>query len=334
MARIVYFGTPAFAVPTLQRLVALSGNAIEVVLVVTQPDRPAGRGHRLEPSPVKRAADQFGLPVYQPVTLRHADARRPLERVRADLFVVAAYGKVFGPKTLAIPRLGCLNVHASLLPRFRGASPIAGAILAGEAHTGISLMLMETGLDTGPVMATRTVPIASSDTTESLTATLADTGADLTGDSIPAFLDGQLTAQRQSPHGASLTRPLTKADGWLDWSKPAATLERHVRAMWAWPRAWTTVGTLLVQAHRASTELTAASAPPGTVLTVAPHLIVACGDGALRVEIAQAAGGRALPGAVAAASLRLQVGDHLGSQGGPPSQPPLLTFPRADAGCG
>ena len=189
--RVVFFGTPAFAVPTLAGLAA--DDQFEVALVVTQPDRPAGRGRRLEASAVAQAARELGLPLYQPSTLREREPRANRSpRSRPTCFVVAAYGLIFGPRTLALPRLGCVNVHASLLPRYRGASPVAAAILAGDETSGVTLMGMEPGLDTGPIIAAAEEPIQPDDTTERLTARLAAIGGDLTVASLPLLAAGEL----------------------------------------------------------------------------------------------------------------------------------------------
>ena len=322
--RIVFFGTPEFAVPTLERLATTDG--FDVALVVTQPDRRAGRGRRLEASPVEQFATGRALPIFQPDTLRETGTRAVLEAANADLFVVAAYGRILGPRTLAIPRLGCVNVHASLLPRYRGASPVAAAILQGEAQTGVSLMVMEPGLDTGPVVATSTCPIAPTDTTASLTHRLALVGAGLAIESIPAFAGGELSARPQPSTGASYARPLVKADGWLDWTRPASELERRVRAMWPWPRAWTTAGddpprTIQIHAVEAASS---AGGHPGEVFELGPNLAVACGAGALVLRTVQSPGGRPMPGAALLAGRHLRCGDRLGVAG-QPSTSPLVT---------
>ncbi len=247
--RIVYFGTPTYAVPALEAL--LRDHRAQVTLVVTQPDRPAGRGRKLTPPPVKDVAVLHGVSVYQPEFLRTAADREPIAGQHADLFVVAAFGKIFGPKLLALPRLGAVNLHASLLPQYRGASPISAAILEGRNETGITLMRMDTGLDTGPILAQRPLAIDAQATTASLTPSLAQLGAELLIDSLGNLTDGSLAAVAQEDGAASMTRPLVKADGWIDWQMPAVEIERQVRAMWDWPRAWTTLRGELVQIHRA-----------------------------------------------------------------------------------
>lgn len=245
---IVYFGTPAYAVPALRNLAA--DGKFDVRLVVTQPDRPAGRGHRLLAPAVKVAADELGLPVYQPETLRDEASRAPILEADVDVFVVAALGLIFGRKTLAIPRRGCLNLHASILPAYRGAAPIPAAILRGDLETGVTLMEMELGLDTGPIVEIARTPIEGHDTTASLTDRLGSLGGRLIVEALPAWFGGDLVARMQ-PDDASAVRMLTKADGGIDWDDSAEGIERQVRAMWPWPRAWTMLDGKLIQVHSA-----------------------------------------------------------------------------------
>ncbi|MGI9252426.1 MAG: methionyl-tRNA formyltransferase, partial [Thermomicrobiales bacterium] len=317
--RVVYFGTPAFAEPTLRRLAA--DPAFEIVLVVSQPDRPAGRGQKLESPPVARAARELGLHLYQPASLRTAEARQPLVDARADLFVVAAFGLIFGKNTLAIPRLGCVNLHASLLPAYRGASPILTAIAEGESETGVTLMRMDAGLDTGDIISSIAAPVTTTDTTESLAAVLAAAGAELAASELPRFARGELRARPQ-PGGATITRMQTKDDGWIDWSRPATDLERHVRAMWPWPRAWTTLGERVIQVHRAAVA-EGGAALPGSVISRKGALIVQCGDGALALETVQSAGKGAMAGAAFASSVSADA--VFGLTGNPGPQPPLVS---------
>ncbi len=327
--RVVYFGTPAFAVPALRAL--HDDDRFDVVFVVTQPDRPAGRGRRLATSAVKSAALELDLPVYQPDRLRTEATRQPLVDAGADVFVVAAYGVIFGPRTLAIPSFGCLNLHASLLPAYRGASPISAAIAGREAVTGVTLMQMETGLDTGPILSMNAIDILRSDTTESLTARLATVGADLATSLIPDWVDGQIKALPQ-PNEATLTRPMTKADGWLDWSRPAAELEAQVRAMWPWPRTWTTLatsegGSRILQVHQVSLLDDIDRNPMdalGSVLDVPGRLIVATGNGSLELVTVQEPGGRPIPGSVLISSGRLSPEGSLGEVGAPDVREPLV----------
>ena len=326
--RAVYCGTPAFAVPALR---AMANDArFEVVLVVTQPDRPAGRGRQVVMPAVKEAALNLGLPVYQPEGLRTVAARRPLVDADADIFVVAAYGVIFGPKTLAIPRLGCLNLHASILPAYRGASPIAAAVAQREPTTGVTLMRMEAGLDTGPIIGVNSIDITDDDTTERLTSRLAIAGAELAVRLIPEWVAGRIDTVPQ-PGGATLTRPMTKADGWLDWSRPANELDARVRAMWPWPRAWTTVPTAdgqvrTMQIHRAG--LVTSSYPfegrPGTVMDIAGTMVIVAGDGALDLSLVQEPGRGPRPGSILLATGGIQPGTVLGLDGAPAGRAPLV----------
>lgn len=294
--RIVYFGTPTYAVPALEAL--LQDPLVEVSLVVTQPDRPAGRGRKLTAPPVKNVALAHGIEVHQPESLRTERDREPIAIQHPDLFVVAAFGKIFGPRLLSIPPLGSVNLHASLLPAYRGASPISAAILEGRDETGVTLMRMDTGLDTGPMLAQRSLPIGTEATTISLTPQLAQLGAELLIDSLAGLRDGTLAQVQQDEQCATLTRPLLKADGWIDWSQSAHQIERQVRAMWDWPRSWSTLGGAQVQIHRASVDDSPATGTPGSVTTKNGMPMVATGGGHLRIEVAQTAGGKPLPGAL------------------------------------
>ncbi len=292
--RIVYFGTPAFAVPALEAL--LSESRAHIALVVTQPDRPAGRGRKLTAPPVKECALASAIPIYQPESLRTAADRERIAAADADLFVVAAFGKIFGPKLLALPRLGAVNLHASLLPNYRGASPISAAILEGCTETGITLMHMDSGLDTGPMLAQGRLHIDSEATTASMTPLLAQLGAELLIDNLGPLIDKTIESVPQGDQGATLTRPLAKADGWIDWQRSAVEIERQVRAMWDWPRGWTTLGGEQVQIHRASIDLSPAHATPGTIVSTDGNAVVATGNGHLIIQTAQSAGSKPLPG--------------------------------------
>ncbi len=324
---IVYFGTPAYAVPALQALA--SESRVMIDMVVTQPDRPAGRGRKLTAPPVKKAAETLGFAVYQPEALRTAADRDPIASVQADLFVVAAFGKIFGPKLLGLPKMGSVNLHASILPDFRGASPISAAILEGNFRTGVTLMGMDVGLDTGPVLAQRSLDILPDDTTASLTPRLAQLGADLLIDSLDDLMGGRLRPESQDDTEATITRPLVKADGWIDWSMPAISLERQVRAMWDWPRAWTTLDGVALQVHRASVVAGSAVGKPGSVTIGAAGAMAATGDGGLVLEIVQLAGSRPMEGRLVL-ERAADAGLRLGVEGGPerPSDP--LIRPAVD----
>lgn len=322
--RIALFGTPEYAVPSLQSLHADS--RYDISLVVTQPDRPAGRRHQLTASPVKIAAQQLGLHVYQPASLRTPELREPLVALGADVFVVAAYGLIFGSKTLSIPRCGCVNLHASLLPKFRGASPIAAAILKGEWETGVTLMVMDAGIDTGDVLDMANVDIGARDTTASLSQKLGVLGAELITARLADFAMGDLQPQPQPQEDASLTRLLTKADGQIDWKQPAALIERQVRAMWAWPRAWTAVGESTLQIHSARVVEGSVAGEPGALQAASGQAVVACGAGGLALETVQPSSGKAVPGAAWLAGLRGAL-PRLGSLELTVTRPPLIVEP-------
>jgi methionyl-tRNA formyltransferase len=285
-SRLVFFGTPEFAVPSLRACLALGS----VVAVVTQPDRPRGRGHHVQASPVKEEAERAGIPVLQPPKLKGTDFGARLRALEPEVAVVTAYGRILPPDVLDAPRRGCLNVHASLLPRWRGAAPIQWAIASGDTETGVSLMQMEAGLDTGPVLATRREPILPTDTSASLHTRLAELGGTVLREALPHFLAGELRAVPQPETGVTLARMVEKADGWLDWTRAAAELERRVRAFTPWPGGWTLLGGQVVKVL--ATEVAPGSGQPGTVLAARGVLEVACGDGALRLLEVQPEGRR------------------------------------------
>jgi methionyl-tRNA formyltransferase len=235
--RVVFMGTPLFAVPSLEILLN-HPQIYQVVGVFTQPDKPQGRGQKSTSPPVKACAEKAGVPVWQPLSLRNPEAQAHVQGCTPDVVVVAAYGKILPPAVLAVPRYGCINVHASLLPRHRGASPIAHAILHGDTHTGVAIMHMEEGLDTGPVYSTTTVPIHKEDTTLSLTHTLAHAGALLLANTLPNIASGQLTPVPQPSEGATYAPLLRKQDGALCFDKTALQLEKHINAMNPWPTAF------------------------------------------------------------------------------------------------
>jgi methionyl-tRNA formyltransferase len=317
-------GTPDYACPPLETLARAAG--VEVALVVTQPDRSAGRGRKLLAPPVKVAAEQLGLPVYQAATLKTAELRQPIVDARPDLIVVAAFGLILGRSILELPSLGCINLHASLLPRYRGAAPISAAILRGDPTTGVTLMGMERGLDTGPIHATMDVDIHQFDTTESLTDRLAIVAADLLAEHMEELLDGSSSSTPQPP-GATLTRPLVKADGWIDWTASAEQIEHHVRAMWPWPRAWTTLPSgEPFQIHAASIEPSDPNSndDPGTMRTMRGNLLIQCGGGTLMIQRGQLPGGKPLTGSQLATRSDFRETLQLGL-GEPPATPgPLI----------
>ncbi len=286
--RIVFMGTPEFAVPTLQAL----AQRVDVVGVVTQPDRPAGRGKRLAPPPVKQAAQALGLPIIQPKRLREPEAMQQLTTWAPDVIVVAAFGQILKPAVLDLPRYGCLNVHASLLPRHRGAAPITAAILAGDHETGITIMKMDVGLDTGPMLARRAVPLLADDTTASLSARLAPIGADLLVETLPGYVAGQIRPELQDESLATYAPQLKKEDGRLAFERPAQQLERAVRAYTPWPGAFGMWRDQPLRLWRV--EVVPGSWPPGLVVEDGERPVVGCGSGGLRLGQVQPPGRRVM----------------------------------------
>lgn len=310
MARVSFMGTPHFAVPTLLAL----GESHQIVGVVTQPDRQAGRGRKVVASPVKEMALAQGWPLLQPATLRSPDAVAQLAAWNPDVIVVAAFGQILHQPVLALPPYGCLNVHASLLPRYRGAAPIAAAILNGETVTGVTIMHMDEGLDTGPVLAQAECPIVPDDTTATLTAGLAGLGAELLVATLPGWLTGQISARPQDDSLASYCKPLEKADGHLDWTQHAAHLDRQVRACDPWPGAFTTWQGQRLRVLRARARPAwQGQARPGQVIELDGSIGVATGRGALQLVEVQLAGKKPMTAVVFARGQRDLVGNLLGT---------------------
>ncbi len=310
--RIVFMGSPEFAVPALATLVDAMPD-VTVVGVVTQPDRPAGRGRKLQPPPVKRFAVARGLNVYQPVKVRNGELRRWLADLDADVAVVAAYGRVLPQVVLDTPRLGCVNLHASLLPRWRGASPIQRAIAAGDTDAGVCLMQMDPGLDTGAELARVVTPILASDTAESLSERLAADAAKLLMRSLPALLAGSLDAQPQPDDGVTLARLLTKRDGQIDWQRSAQQVHAQIRAMTPWPGAWTTLSDAPDETWKVfPTDMHCVGqdgAPAGTVVAIkGEQVTIACGRDALVLHELQRPGRRRMGAGSALRGARLVVG--------------------------
>jgi methionyl-tRNA formyltransferase len=303
MLRVAFAGTPEFAVPALR---ALADSSHTLVGVLTQPDRPAGRGRELKQSPVKQVALELGLPLAQPAQLRSLEERAALLQWSSDVLIVVAYGLLLPPAALRIPRLGCLNIHASLLPRWRGAAPIQRAILAGDTETGVTIMQLDAGLDTGPTLAQRRVTIAAGIAAAQLQAQLARQGAELLLETLDALEAGRVRAEPQPAQGATYARKIDKREARINWTASAAAIERQVRAFNPWPVAetsWRDQRLRLWEAHatrpRAAALLAvaaAAGAVPGDVVGGTEDGVeVLCGQGVLAITRLQLEGRRALP---------------------------------------
>lgn len=294
--RIVFMGTPDFAVPSLKQLIMQGPERDwQIVGVATQPDRRAGRGKKIMGSPVKAVAQAHDIPVMQPVGLRRApDAQAALAALAPDLLVVAAYGLILPQSVLDLPRFGAINVHASILPTYRGASPITAALLDGRDETGITIMLMDAGMDTGPVLAQASQPILPRDTTATLATRLAHQGGELLVDTLPRWLAGNLAPidQAELPGAVSICRLIKKEDGRIDWSLPAAQIERMTRAYTPWPSAYTTWRGHHFKIIQAA--VIPGTLAPGTVREVDGTVAVGTGQGLLRLVEVQPAGKRAM----------------------------------------
>ncbi|MBF0146214.1 MAG: methionyl-tRNA formyltransferase [Magnetococcales bacterium] len=308
--KIVFMGTPDFAVPSLAALISSPDT---VVGVFTQPDRVAGRGLRLQPSPVKQHALAHGLTVHQPTTLRHPDAVTLLQSLQPDLIVVTAYGLLLPPAILAIPGHGCINVHASLLPRWRGAAPLHRAILAGDRETGVTIMAMEAGLDTGPILAMDTTPIDDTMTGGRLHDQLAEQGARLLTTTLAALKMGTLKPQPQPTTGITYAEKLTRDDEWIHWNQEATLIHRQIRALNPWPGARTTFQghTLkIIAAHPAERNQ---QGQPGEIITLLESgFEVACGQGSLIVTRVTPSGKKTMSAAAWIHGRHLTTGNLLG----------------------
>jgi len=298
-------GTPAFAVPSLRIL----ATATTLVGVVSQPDRPRGRGLTSQPSPVSITASELGVPLLRPASIRTADTLEAIAAWRPDLLVVAAYGKILPAVLLALPTLAPINVHASLLPRYRGAAPIAASILAGDAETGVTIMLMSQEMDAGDILLQRAVPITADDTTATLTTALAELGATALRDALGALRGSGLRAEPQDVTRVTHAPRLAKDDGRVDWNREAVTIERMVRAFTPWPSAFTTLDgrTVKILAARGAGDARL-EGPPGTIDVHGGGLRVATGHGVLEVLTVQAEGKKAIPAAAFSAGARLGSG--------------------------
>ncbi len=291
--RTVFMGSPDFALPTLKALVHM----LPVVGVITQPDRPAGRGRTLTPPPVKLFAQALGIPVIQPERLKEPGVLDQLSTWAPELIVVAAFGQILRPVVLELPRFGCINVHASLLPRWRGAAPIQAAILAGDEQTGTTIMKMDPGIDTGPILSQHSMSILPMDTAATLSERLANIGAQLLTEVLPTYLQGDLSPVPQPEIGATYAPMIQKADGELDFTQSAAYLTRRVRAFNPWPGAFTYWNNQPLKIHQAHPSVTSGHSP-GMHLVVDNLPAIATGEGLLVLDIVQPAGKKSMPGAV------------------------------------
>lgn len=314
--RVIFAGTPDFARVALERLHAAR---FDIALVLTQPDRPAGRGMKLQPSPVKQFAQAHGIPVAQPRSLRldgkypedAAAARQAIESAKADVMVVAAYGLILPQWVLDAPGLGCLNIHASLLPRWRGAAPIHRAIEAGDAQTGVTIMQMDAGLDTGDMLLVERLAISPQETTATLHDKLATLGGRLIVEALELAACGGFHPVEQPQEGVTYAHKIEKAEAAIDWSLPATVIERRIRAFDPFPGATAQTRGETVKVWRARPLAAVAGVPPGTVVAVDAHGIsVACGDGGLQIVELQRAGGKRLAAAEFLRGFALQTGER------------------------
>ncbi|HEY6006759.1 MAG TPA: methionyl-tRNA formyltransferase [Geobacteraceae bacterium] len=309
--RIVFMGTPEFACPTLQ---ALIDRGERVVAVVTQPDRPKGRGQRLQPPPVKALAERHGIPVLQPLKVRAPEAVEAIRALAPDLIVVVAFGQILPKSLLDIPRHGCINVHASLLPRYRGAAPLNWCIVNGETETGVTTMLMDVGLDTGDMLLKRTTPIDPDEDTSALHDRLALIGAEALVATLDELVAGRLVPQKQDDALSCYAPLMKKEDGRIDWSRDPQTIKNLVRGMAPWPGAYTSLDGQMLKVWRVTTA--ACTGVPGTVLAADREGVeVACGGGSVIITELQLEGKKRLGAREFLAGCRLEPGTLLGGEG-------------------
>ncbi len=283
--RIVFMGTPQPAVGVLDKTVEIAGeNGWSVVAAYTAPDKPAGRGRRLQPSPVREQAEELGIPVLTPRRLTLPEEHERFRALHADLVVLAAYGLLLPSPFLFEPRHGAVNIHPSLLPRHRGAAPVAAAILAGDEETGVTLMTMDEGLDTGPVLATQNYPLSGDERTPALTERLFALGCELLADVLPRYVDGEVEPVPQPGEGATYTPRMAKADAMIDWREPALLIERKVRAFDPWPGTATHWDGRRLAITDAAVDGEAGNLAPGEVLAQGDAVLVGTGEGALRLR--------------------------------------------------
>jgi methionyl-tRNA formyltransferase len=306
--RLVYLGTPPFAVPTLERIVE-SGR--QVVSVVTQPDRPRGRGQQLMPPPVKEAALRLGLPVYQPERVRRPEAVEHLRALQVDAMVVVGYGQIIPQSVIDLAPLGIINVHASLLPKYRGAGPIQWAIVRGETRTGVTTMRIDAGLDTGDMLLKRETEIGPDENAVELGERLSTMGAELLVETLAGLEQGSIRPEKQDDSQATLAPLLKKEDGLIDWTRPAAAIHNQVRGLQPWPGAYSTLRGQALHIWKTQPVEDARTAPPGAVISIKP-LTIAAGAGALALLEVQPEGRRRMSGADFANGQRLAENEILG----------------------
>lgn len=308
--RVIFMGTPQFACPTLQRLI---DRGDEIPAVVTQPDRPKGRGQKSVPPPVKELAERHGLPVLQPIKVRAPEFIESVREMNPDVVVVVAFGQILPKALLEIPRYGCINVHASLLPRYRGAAPLNWCIINGEIETGVTTMLMDVGLDTGDMLLKKATPINPDEDTSSLHDRLSLIGADLLQETLDLLVQGKLVPEKQDDALSCYAPMLKKEDGLIDWTRDARTIRNLVRGMTPWPGAFTYLDGKLVKVYRA--RIGEGKGTPGTVLAAGRDGIeVACGGGSLLLDELQLEGKKRLPVRDFLAGCRITPGTAFGKE--------------------
>jgi methionyl-tRNA formyltransferase len=312
--KIIFMGTAELSCASLEKLAR--DRKISVVAVVTQPDKPKGRDLKLQPSPVKTLAQTLNLPVLQPQRARDEEFVSELRELKPDLIVVVAYGQILPQSILDLPKFGCLNIHTSLLPKYRGASPIQSAILNGETETGVTIMKMDAGLDTGPVLSTRRTPILPADDSQTLHDRLAQLGAELLVETIPDYVAGKISPQPQPTEGSSYAAKIKKEDGQIDWEKPAAEIWNRLRAFTPWPGAFTFVPaqTKPQRLKIWKAEIVERSGRAGEILSADKNgIVVACGQNALRILELQREGGRRINAGEFLAGCALSAGESFDS---------------------
>lgn len=306
--RVIFMGTPEFACPTLQRLI---DRGDEVLAVVTQPDRPKGRGQKMVPPPVKELAERHGMPVLQPLKVRAPEFIESVREMNPDVIVVVAFGQILPKALLEAPKYGCINVHASLLPRYRGAAPLNWCIINGETETGVTTMLMDVGLDTGDMLLKKATPIDPDEDTSSLHDRLSLIGADILHETLDLLVQGKLVPEKQDDALSSYAPILKKEDGRIDWTRDALSIRNLVRGMTPWPGAFTSLDGKLVKVYRA--RIGEGEGAPGTVLATGRDGIeVACGGGSLLLDELQLEGKKRLPARDFLAGCRITPGTAFG----------------------